>query len=330
MNRLKKYFFITTVSSLLFLVTGISFQAISTYLDDIRYPPNGKLIDIGGYQLHITEGGGAGPTVVLEAGLGLASLDWSLVQSELDPFTRVISYDRAGLGWSQESPYPRTSQVIVEELHTLLKNTNIPGPYILVGHSFGGINILLYALQYPDEVAGLIFVDSCHERQEDLMPPEDSNFFSSLTSWGNPRFGNFFQHLGLSRLVLPFTDVKEELHVFPAPMQDLYLAKISSSKYARAIYGEDILFEESVKQIKASKNTIQDIPVVVITAGDIPDLFDEETEVSDKVWFMLQHDLALKSKKWKHLFAKKSGHMIPWHQPEIIGDAVHEIIQMNQ
>ena len=103
-----------------------------------KYPAPGQMIGVGGYRLHINCTGTGSPTVVIEAGLGEPSLMWALVQPQVSTTTRVCAYDRAGLGWSDKSPKPRTAEIMVEELHTLLKNANIPGPYVMVGHSTGG------------------------------------------------------------------------------------------------------------------------------------------------------------------------------------------------
>ncbi|HXD09399.1 MAG TPA: alpha/beta hydrolase, partial [Anaerolineales bacterium] len=127
--------------------------------------PPGQLTDVGGYDMHLYCMGEGSPTVILEAGLNDFHVSWSKVQAEVATATRVCSYDRAGLGWSEASPHPRTSQVMAEELHTLLTNSGVAAPYILVGHSFGGIVMRQFAQQYPDEVAGMVLVDSAHEEQ---------------------------------------------------------------------------------------------------------------------------------------------------------------------
>src|SRR2546428_1463462 len=123
-------------------------------------PPPGKLVDIGGYRLHINCTGKGSPTVVLEAGAGDFSFDWSLVQAEVARFTRVCSYDRAGSASSDPGPIPRTMHQEVFELHTLLRRAGVEGPYVLVGHSYGGLLMRLYARQYPREGAGVGLVDS--------------------------------------------------------------------------------------------------------------------------------------------------------------------------
>jgi pimeloyl-ACP methyl ester carboxylesterase len=155
---------------LLLVLAGIVYQAIASARDAQRYPPLGRLIDVVGYRLHINSTGEGTPAVVLDAGVCDCSLNWCLVQPEVAKFTRVCSYDRAGMGWSDAGPSPRTSEVIVRELHTLLTNAGIAGPYVLVGHSFGGYNVRLFAHDYPEEVVGLVLVDSAHEDQWPMLP----------------------------------------------------------------------------------------------------------------------------------------------------------------
>src|SRR5215471_422569 len=125
--------------------------------------PPGKVIDIGGYRLHLNCSGNKGPTVVLIAGAGDFSFDWSLVQPKIGEFARVCSYDRAGFAWSDPGPTPRTMKQEAFELHLLLAAAGIKGPYLLVGHSLGGLIARVYFDQYPQEVAGIVLVDSTHE-----------------------------------------------------------------------------------------------------------------------------------------------------------------------
>ena len=159
--------------------SGALYQFASTKYEDYAYPPLGKMIDVGGYRLHMQDAGTGAPTVILDAGCGCNSLDWSLVQPEIAKFARVISYDRAGYGCSDASPHPRTSEVMVNELHTLLRNARVPTPYILVGHSLGGINMRLFASCYPDEVAGIVLVDSSHENQLEVLPEPPSSILEN-------------------------------------------------------------------------------------------------------------------------------------------------------
>jgi alpha/beta hydrolase family protein len=138
-----------------------------------------RLVDVGGYRLYVRCSDQVAKdvaTVVMDAGHGDTSDTWNLIETKVARFARVCTYDRAGLGKSDRAPLPRTSQDMVKDLHTLLTNSGVAPPFVLVGHSFGGINIRLYASQYPDDVVGMVLVDSTHEdedaRMVALLPPE--------------------------------------------------------------------------------------------------------------------------------------------------------------
>ncbi len=223
-------------------VLGASIQYILTKIDDIRYPAPGEMVDIGGYRLHIqTMGVGDGPTIVLDMGIGGNLLYWSLVQSEVAKFAKVVSYDRAGIGWSDTSPLPRTGENIVKELRSLLHNAKIPGPYILVGHSFAGVNARLYANKYPDEVAGIVLVDSSHEDQlEDLPKPTD--FLSNLLD--APRIYPLVIALTRVGLVRLFNLYNGESDMFDQETRSIMVAKNSSTKFIKAFLVEWGLFSK--------------------------------------------------------------------------------------
>jgi pimeloyl-ACP methyl ester carboxylesterase len=148
--------------------TGLLYQSIASAHDASSYPAPERLIDVGGYRLHLSctgTGRPGSPMVILEAGFGNTSLVWSKVQPGVASFTRVCSYDRAGYGWSDNGPLPRTAGRMVRELHTLLARAGVAGPYVLVGHSYGGLIMQLYASTYPQQVAGLVLVESMHADQ---------------------------------------------------------------------------------------------------------------------------------------------------------------------
>jgi pimeloyl-ACP methyl ester carboxylesterase len=158
-------------------VLGAIYQSIATELAERAYPPPGEMVDVGGYGLHINCTGQGSPTVVLDAGSGLFSAQWVRVQRQVSDTTHVCAYDRAGMGWSEMGPDPRDAQQITSELHTLLSKAGIEGPYVLVGHSFGGMYMQTYAARYPEEVAGVALVDSSTDPDQFSQRPEaqDSN-----------------------------------------------------------------------------------------------------------------------------------------------------------
>jgi pimeloyl-ACP methyl ester carboxylesterase len=145
--------------TLLGILLGVAYQILGTRRDDKRYPPPGRLVDVGGHRLHLLESGHGRPTILFEAGLMSTVLSWSDLQRKLSSSFRTVSYDRAGLGWSDLGPMPRTADRIVDELHTLLERAAIPPPYVLVAHSFGGLTMPLFAARFPHEVAGMVLLD---------------------------------------------------------------------------------------------------------------------------------------------------------------------------
>ncbi len=155
----------------------------------------GQLVDVGGYRLHLQCVGQGSPTVVLDAGLGSFSLDWGAVQPQLATTTRVCAYDRAGLGWSEPGPLPRSPQQFADELHVLLTNAGVEGPYVLVAHSISGKTARLFASQHPNEVVGMVLVDARHESVDEHLTVEQvaaedaqQQRFQTMIKW-MARFG---------------------------------------------------------------------------------------------------------------------------------------------
>jgi pimeloyl-ACP methyl ester carboxylesterase len=166
-------------------LSGAVFEAAASHSDAANLSAPGRLVDVGGFRLHLNCIAEGSPTVVLDAGLSRDSLDWSLVQPEVARTTRVCAYDRAGMGWSEASPHPRTPEVIAEELHTLLANADIAGPYVLVAHSLAGKYARMFAIQHPSEVAGVVLVDARHEYMDEITTAEDNQaFFAAVDAQG--------------------------------------------------------------------------------------------------------------------------------------------------
>jgi pimeloyl-ACP methyl ester carboxylesterase len=157
-----------TIAGLLALaVIGAIYQAIATEIDQQEaFPGPGEMVDVGEHRLHLNCVGQGSPTVVLDGGLGYTSVEWSgWVQPEVASHTRVCAYDRAGMGWSEPGPGSPNATQTVDELHALLQEAGEEGPYVLVGHSIAGLYSRVYAERYPEEVAGMVLVDSSHPDQ---------------------------------------------------------------------------------------------------------------------------------------------------------------------
>jgi pimeloyl-ACP methyl ester carboxylesterase len=168
---------------LILLLVGWIYEPIAEAAEAKANPPTGQMVDVGGYRLHIHCTGSGSPTVVIESGWGESSATWGWVQPEVAKITRVCTYDRAGMGWSEPSPYPRTARQFAKELHTLLAKVNEPGPYVLVAHSLGGYTVRVYAYDYPDEVSGLVrLLAGPLGAIQNLPPAEKQAYYASAVT----------------------------------------------------------------------------------------------------------------------------------------------------
>ncbi|MDP3788552.1 MAG: alpha/beta hydrolase [Candidatus Chromulinivorax sp.] len=314
------------------LLLGALYQYIATKLDARKYPPIGKLIDIGGYKLHMIDSqfqasknyDAIMPTVILDSGIGSTTFDWLLVYPEIAKFARVIAYDRAGYGWSDASPLQRTSANIVAELHTMLHNAGVQGPYILVGHSFGGMNVRLFAATYPDEVVGIVLVDAVHESVMDKLP----QIFIEFKKWISHRF--IASYCGIPRII---SDYKS--YVYPVEKKNKAVDRLHKTtiEYYRTLYNQLNLMPTSCEQMKAARASLPDVPVIVITEGKrvISEQGPCGSYTSDEVakinatWLELQADLLTLFPQSKQMIAEHSGHNIPYEQPQIIAVAVEAL-----
>jgi pimeloyl-ACP methyl ester carboxylesterase len=254
--------------SLALCVLGATYQTIATEADQRNFPAPGQMVDVGGYRLHllVTGRNTDAPTVILEAGTLAFSPYWAWVQPEIAGFTRVVAYDRAGLGWSDPGPGPRDAEHIAAELHTALHNAGILGPYILVAHSQGGLYAPVFAHLYPDEVAGLVLVEPQHPSAFEGSPEaqkmkQGSQFIG--------RYGPWLARLGLSRfmgsLFLKEAD-GTPLALPPEQLAEL-AALIPTVQMATANSGEVAAWEAlTFPQVRAVKS-LGDIPLVVLSGS---------------------------------------------------------------
>jgi pimeloyl-ACP methyl ester carboxylesterase len=239
---------------------GLSYQALATARDVRAYPPPGQLVDVGGYKLHIRCMGQGSPTVVLESGAAGPSPLWGWVQPEIATTTRVCAYDRAGLGWSDPSPHPRDAATITAELHALLQRANVAGPYVLVGHSFGGKYVRLFAARYPVETAGLVLVDASHPDQFTRIPEGRAEYAAPARM---ARLFPVLARLGLLRLTgYPAIDP-----ALPAPQRAELDAVMRTTQLAVANRDEFLATPATDAQVRAA-GTLGALPLAVVTATD--------------------------------------------------------------
>ncbi|MEQ1899493.1 MAG: alpha/beta hydrolase [Devosia sp.] len=293
-------------------VGGFVYEEIASRGDATAYPPAGELIDIGGYRLHLDCRGEGSPTIVMDAGLGGSSLDWSLAQPQLAGVTRVCSYDRAGMGWSDPGPSPRSPARIAEELHTLLRNGGVTGPYVLVGHSLGGKNIRMFAQAYPSEVAGMVLVDSRSEQVDGQLSATEIDGFKGALR-GQAMLYGVARRFGIARL-LGAALLSEEPLISPALAQEMTLFQTTTNAIA-ATYAEGLWRSADDSELAAS--SLGAMPVAVIGA--------KQSMEGIAGWPAAQRALAALSSKGS-LVVADTGHAVQLEEPNIVIDAVRSVL----
>ena len=296
---------ILSVSIVLLFMVGFVYQTYSSYVDSTSFNRYGEMIDVGGYSLYVEDSGTGKVTVIFDAGMGDDSSVWNKVAEEVSQFSRVITYDRAGLGWSEESPHDRDSKVIVAELHSVLKDKDITGPIILVGHSFGGVNMQRYALTYPEYIAALVLVDSAHEDQINKMPQTNSlqKYLFKFGMWAAP--------VGIPRLYLSSTNPEEK-------------AKKSTTKHQYTSLDEAEYFPRSLSELNELTPNFGNLPLVVVARNKASSEIDN-TKTRDLVWATLQEDIAARSTDSTIVFSGERQHSIHKRQPEIVIEAIQKL-----
>ncbi|MBF6599040.1 MAG: alpha/beta hydrolase [Dehalococcoidia bacterium] len=293
-------------------------QALCERRERKRFPPPGSLVDVGGHRLHAHIAGTGSPTVIFESGLGCPSLDWCLVQPEVAKFTATCSYDRAGIGWSQAAASPRLSHRVVGETHTLLRATGAAPPYVLVGHSAGGLLARVFAERFRDEVVGMVLVDASCEGQDAVLEATQPLRRRVQAEVGALRLraSPLLARLGVLRAI-------NGGWTSPVPPSLVAQARALGMRGTAYdwVYGEMRQLPEWA--VAASRaGTFGDMPLIVLTASRTPDLTDEVYAG----WHRLQRDLTRLSSNASHIVAARAGHLIHLEEPELVTKSVKQVV----
>jgi pimeloyl-ACP methyl ester carboxylesterase len=295
---------------------GALYQSIAGMRDRHSNPPPGRFVLVDGLRMHLVCTGQGSPTVVLDSGLSDTWLHWYKVQPEVAKFARVCAYDRAGLGWSDPRPGPRTSRRIAEELHALLRNAGVAPPFVLVGHSMGGLDVLIYASLYRTEVVGMVLVDSSHPDQYRRLPPQ---MRSAGASW--------LRAMTRDRVLMPFgiprlmgwcgTALRErraEFRAFDCTAQQ----KLGT-------IAEQAGFDESLDQARAT-GSLGDLPLIVVSEAPA----DAAMKPFLAVWYPLQDDLAHRSSRGTRIIAEGSSHQVHRDRPDVVIGAIRDVVDQSR
>lgn len=298
------------------IAAGFVYQTVATQRDKRRFPPPGQLVDIGGRRLHLNIMGEANDnsTVILEAGMVSFSSNWAWVQPEVAKVARVVAVDRAGLGWSDPGPKPRDAGRSAQELHAALEKLGITGPYVLAGHSYGGVAVQAFAALYRDEVAGMVLVDGSHPDQWVRMGVSSkvvgtSNYVAGILA----RFGFFRIFKGEYRLLangLP-------------PRQYDELMALASTPRALSSAGDSLFVWDSISRpLINDAGSLGDLPLVVLSVTDQPRMGAKLTE--------LQAELPSLSTNSKHITVQGAYHeglVAQEKHARIITDAILRVVE---
>jgi pimeloyl-ACP methyl ester carboxylesterase len=316
------------------VAAGMLYQRLAGRAASRRFPAPGELIDVGGHRLHVTCSGAGGLPVLLEAGIAASSLSWAAVQPPVAQFTRVCSYDRAGLAWSDVPSCRRTFDRIVDELATVLSRVAPGERCVLVGHSFGSFIVRGYAMRHPDVVAGLVLVDPAVE----WLKPDAERAYRLRRAQGLARVGAWLSQVGIPRALLglliggaPATPQRfsrlfgntvaqtlgrlvGEVRKLPPAVYPLMQEFWSQPRCYYAMADHLAALERDGAAI-ANIVTPAEIPTIVISSGNQP---------PDQV--AMQRMLADASRSGRHVMAARSSHWVQFDEPELIVAAIRELV----
>ena len=309
------------------LVATTVYQTLSVWLEEQKAPP-GNLINLGKYRLHFCLAGVASPTIIIDHSLG--GIEGYFLLEELSQLARVCIYDRAGYGWSDSSPYPRTSYQIVQELDKLLTQAQIEPPYILIGDSFGSYNVRLYAHLFPEKVVGLVLTDGLHDKGMLKMSPAlkalklffISGFLMSI-------IGSILGIIRVLRVLGVFELLKPELRRFSPDSCHRVKRSFCRAKHWMTMSREMFNLDQSARQVSEAKN-FGNLPIVSIKANSFfkPSLWTRfiPLKSANQLREEMHLELGKLSGDFLQIQADKSSHFVWMDQPDVIIDAVRILL----
>jgi pimeloyl-ACP methyl ester carboxylesterase len=310
------------------IVTLLSLFCMAAQTDP---QPTGKLISVGTRKLHIHCTGTGSPTVVIENGGAAFSFDWVLVQPEVGRFTQTCTYDRAGYAWSDPGPEFDTFDQARHDLHLLLQNAGVGGPYVLVGHSLGGMLVRFYQSKYPADVVGMVLADSSHEDSLQHVGPKVVRI-PELTS---NQFESLIDEVKANRPKNPEPDlvpttIFPPYDKLPLQYQTLHLWALKKVLPLVKAWGLNMQFDFSrLHEMRvATPHPLGNIPLAVLTAAsfDVVQAHGMTVEQARQDHLRLQRDLAKLSTNSRQITVSASGHAIYLDRPEVVVRAIAAVV----
>ena len=297
---------------------GVAFavEAVAERRERRRFPPPGRLVDVGGYRLHLLVTGEErpGPTVILDAGMISFSSNWAWVQPELSRVARVVALDRAGLGWSDRGPDPRDAGQSAKELQTALERLGVQGPYVVAGHSYGGLAVRAFAALHPDEVAGMVLVDGSHPDQWVRF-----GVSSKLVAYGN-KVSSILARFGIFRVF----DKEYRLLAdgLPPRAHAELMAFARTPRALATVGGTALAWDGRTRPLVNQAPGLGDRPLIVISVTEQPRMGDKLTE--------LQAELPALSTQSRHITVAGAYHEGLLSQPDharLVTAAIIDVVE---
>lgn len=324
------------VMLILLVGIGMVYQTSASAQDRETYAPQGRLIQVNGHEMHLYCIGEGSPTVILESGVGGNSLLWAYIQPAIAEVTQVCTYDRVGYGWSEARSSVRTTPQLAEELHSLLTQANVEKPYLLAGHSFGGLIVRTFAGLYPNDVVGLVLIDAAHPNQfsaEHCIPacfPADAvslvdTFYAMLPTMAR---------IGVVRLLVPSGFLPLPFFAVPAdfPNREALIASLSTNTHSDTILAEWDAFAQSAAVV-VDMNNLGNLPVRLVTAlytyQEQP-LPGQDADDTTQTWIALQNDLLRLSTNSTQTVIEEATHFSLLIEPDhglLVVGVIQELIE---
>ena len=312
--------------ALVLTIVGATYQRQQAAADRDRFPLPGRLVEVDGLQMHLDCRGSGKPVVILEAGLGFGSSTWALVHDAMSEYSEICAYDRPGLDWSEPSNRIAGADEVAARLKKLIEISGTEGPYVLLGMSAGGVYVREYFRRYPQDIIGMVLVDSFHEQQGSRLPRfdgmQDGDQILRLCSWLQP--------LGVVRIISAMDTLFDQLKI-PEDVRPQLQANVNQSHTCSSILAESQSFTAELLDPEPPAK-LGDLPLTVLSQGNEPEAIEvlgitaEMSRAQRVAWDELQNELTALSDRGKRLIATQSGHVIQLDQPQLVIDAVADMV----